>query len=64
MLFLRSHLRVINYVISYDSRLQCDCRQLLLIETLSNEYEYSGTGEGSFHGPGAIVRRECHNILL
>ncbi|KAL5244899.1 hypothetical protein ACI65C_012309, partial [Semiaphis heraclei] len=63
-LFLINHLRVINRIISYDSRLQCDCRRLLLIESLSNEYEYSGTGEGSFHRPGAIGRCECHNILL
>jgi len=64
-LFLINHLRVINPIVSYDSRLQYDCRWLLLTENLSNEYEYySGTGEGSFHRPGAIGRCECHNILL
>lgn len=59
-LHLRSRLRVINFVISHDSRLQCNCRRpLLLIESLSNEYESSGAGEGSFNRPRAIGRREC-----
>lgn len=64
MVFLRSYLHVINCVISLDSRLQCDCWQLLLIKSLSNEYESSGTGKGRFDRPGAIGRRECHNIYI
>lgn len=57
---LKLPLMLIAYCfVSRDNRLRCDCRRLL-IESLSDEYEASGTGEGSFNRLGAAIgRREC-----